>query len=283
MEKVGPVVRASASRFRSQGQNRGAALEQLARQDRRRADASGAASRDETDQGFEDPSRRREEGARPGEAAAPSHRRGLATELSSRCRVDRPRARVNETVQSGSASSWGPTQRGQRRVARHEQGAVLVGVLVADVTDVGRRGTERQGISPSSPSGSPSASRPADLTISGARDASATHPLHLRGGKIRDVQIEERARRRVQELVEDLDGHLAGGVVVDVLTPLDRDGQAREPELRAGEDGADRARVQDAAPDVGAGVDAREDEVRLEVEAPTAPRIAHSAGGASRA
>lgn len=30
MEKVGPVVRASASRFRSQGQNRGAALEQLA-------------------------------------------------------------------------------------------------------------------------------------------------------------------------------------------------------------------------------------------------------------
>jgi ribosome-associated protein len=29
IEKVGPVVRASASRFRSQGQNRGAALEQL--------------------------------------------------------------------------------------------------------------------------------------------------------------------------------------------------------------------------------------------------------------
>jgi len=30
LEKLGPVVRASAGRFRSQGQNRGAALEQLA-------------------------------------------------------------------------------------------------------------------------------------------------------------------------------------------------------------------------------------------------------------
>jgi ribosome-associated protein len=30
LEKIGPIVRASAGRFRSQGQNRGAALEQLA-------------------------------------------------------------------------------------------------------------------------------------------------------------------------------------------------------------------------------------------------------------
>ena len=79
LDKVGTVVRSSSSRFRSQGQNRSAALEHL-------AEKIGAAL-------VRQPPRR------AGERAAPSPERGLARRLE--VPFDRSERRVEDFVQSG--------------------------------------------------------------------------------------------------------------------------------------------------------------------------------------
>ena len=105
------------------------------------------------------------------------------------------------------------------------------------------------------------------MTIPAVRDASAANALQVADGEIGDVQVEQRARGGSEQLIEHFECDHGGRVVVDVFSPLDRHGESRKAELARAQDGPHRARVQDAAPNVRPSVDARDDNVGLEVKA----------------
>ncbi len=93
------------------------------------------------------------------------------------------------------------------------------------------------------------------------RQASPPHSLDLGARARRHVEVDGRARWRVDHDRQHLDGELRRGVPVPRIGIGHADRQARDPEVLTGEHRADRARVQDRPSGVETGVDARDDEI----------------------